>query len=51
MGLRWTWEIIPTMVLHCATGGRAILAAEQLKRLGYKHVSVIACHAEIVQPL
>ena len=27
--------------IHCATGARAIFAAEQLKRVGYKNVSVI----------
>lgn len=35
--------------LHCATGGRATLAAEQLKRLGYERVSVITCQADIVR--
>jgi rhodanese-related sulfurtransferase len=29
--------------LHCATGGRASLAAEQLRRLGYKNVWAIIC--------
>jgi len=29
--------------LHCASGGRACLAAEQLQRLGYKKVTVIGC--------
>jgi rhodanese-related sulfurtransferase len=29
--------------VHCATGGRATLAAEQLQRLGYTNVSVITC--------
>ena len=29
--------------IHCATGMRAILAAEQLQRLGYQNVSVITC--------
>ena len=29
--------------VHCATGGRATLAAEQLERLGYSNVSVITC--------
>lgn len=28
--------------LHCATGGRATLAAEQLQRMGYSDVSAIA---------
>jgi rhodanese-related sulfurtransferase len=29
--------------LHCATGGRASFAAEQLTRLGYTNVSAIIC--------
>ncbi|QBG37221.1 rhodanese-like domain-containing protein [Litorilituus sediminis] len=29
--------------IHCATGARACLAAEQLQRVGYKNVSVITC--------
>ena len=29
--------------LHCATGGRASFAAEQLIRLGYKNVWAIIC--------
>lgn len=29
--------------LHCASGGRASLAAEQLLRLGYKNVLAIIC--------
>ena len=29
--------------VHCATGGRASLATEQLVRLGYKNVSAIVC--------
>jgi rhodanese-related sulfurtransferase len=29
--------------LHCATGGRATLAAEQLTRLGYTRVTVMTC--------
>jgi len=32
--------------IHCATGARATLAAEQLKRLGYKNVNIIACDLE-----
>ncbi len=31
------------LYVHCATGGRATLAAEQLQRLGYERVSVITC--------
>ena len=30
--------------IHCATGGRAALAAEQLQRIGYKKVTAISCH-------
>ncbi|MFL0798632.1 MAG: rhodanese-like domain-containing protein [Cellvibrionaceae bacterium] len=32
--------------IHCASGGRATLAAEQLKRLGYTDVTAIACTAQ-----
>ncbi|MDE3273358.1 rhodanese-like domain-containing protein [Pseudoalteromonas sp. G4] len=34
--------------LHCATGGRATLAAEQLQRVGYNNVTVISCKADSV---
>ena len=34
--------------LHCATGGRATLAAEQLVKMGYKDVTVITCPIETV---
>lgn len=34
--------------VHCATGGRATLAAEQLVRLGYSRVSVITCPIDVV---
>lgn len=30
-----------TILLHCATGARAIFSAEQLQRVGYGNVSVI----------
>ncbi|MFT6208807.1 MAG: rhodanese-related sulfurtransferase, partial [Colwellia sp.] len=34
--------------LHCATGGLASLAAEQLSRLGYKDVWAIVCqHSDV----
>jgi phage shock protein E len=34
--------------LHCASGGRATLAVEQLQRIGYKNVKAISCdHQEI----
>ncbi|TWX73605.1 rhodanese-like domain-containing protein [Colwellia sp. C1TZA3] len=29
--------------LHCASGGRATLAAEQLQRIGYNNVKAISC--------
>jgi phage shock protein E len=35
---------------HCATGGRATLAAEQLQRIGYKNVKAISnSHDEVCQ--
>lgn len=34
--------------LHCASGGRARLGAEQLARLGYSRVTVIGCDAGAV---
>lgn len=34
--------------LHCATGGRARLGAEQLERLGYQNVTAISCGIETV---
>lgn len=34
--------------LHCASGMRAILAGEQLMRLGYSNVSVINCPMTII---
>ena len=37
------------LYLHCATGGRATLAAEQLERLGYSNVTVITCVVERVR--
>lgn len=35
--------------LHCATSARAILAAEQLARVGYSNVSVITCDLNTIQ--
>jgi len=32
-----------TIYLHCATGARAILSAEQLQRVGYDNVWAITC--------
>jgi phage shock protein E len=34
--------------IHCATGARASLAAEQLQRVGYQKVTVITCDLETV---
>ena len=34
--------------LHCAAGGRACLAAEQLGRLGYENVTAITCNIDNV---
>lgn len=34
--------------IHCASGARALLAAEQLERIGYKSVSVISCPIDSV---
>lgn len=34
--------------IHCASGVRATFAAEQLKRIGYKNVSVILCDLDNV---
>ena len=34
--------------IHCATGARATLAAEQLKRIGYQNVSAITCELAAV---
>ena len=35
--------------LHCATGGRATLAAQQLLKMGYTQVSVVTCPAGTVK--
>ncbi|RLA38642.1 MAG: rhodanese-like domain-containing protein [Gammaproteobacteria bacterium] len=34
--------------IHCASGARATLAAEQLHRLGYDDVTVISCSIDAV---
>lgn len=34
--------------IHCAAGGRAILAAEQLTRIGYQNVYAITCNFETI---
>lgn len=35
--------------IHCATGARATLAAEQLRRLGYAQISIITCDLQAVR--
>jgi len=37
------------LYLHCATSALAILAAEQLARVGYSNVSVITCDMDTIQ--
>lgn len=39
------------LYLHCATGGRATLAVEQLLRIGYTNVSAISCDIETIRNL
>lgn len=35
-----------TILLHCATGGRAALAAAALKNMGFRNVSIIDCSCD-----
>ena len=35
--------------LHCATGGRATRAAQQLEKMGYAQVAVVTCPANTVK--
>ena len=46
-------EVIPDedhpIYLHCATGGRATLAAAQLVKMGYANVSVVTCPIDTVK--
>ncbi|QFU77263.1 rhodanese-like domain-containing protein [Halioglobus maricola] len=37
-----------TLYLHCATGGRATFAAQQLVKMGYRNVTVITCPIETI---
>jgi len=37
-----------TIYVHCATGARASLSAEQLIRIGYTNVTVITCNLETI---
>ena len=45
-------EIVPDhdrpLYLHCASGGRARLGADQLRRLGYTNVTAISCGIDTV---
>ncbi|MDK2598589.1 rhodanese-like domain-containing protein [Pseudoalteromonas obscura] len=34
-------DLKTAIYLYCASGGRAVLAAEQLKRLGYQNITVL----------
>ena len=46
-------EVIPDenhpIYLHCASGGRATLGAQQLQEMGYTHVTVVTCPINIVK--
>lgn len=46
-------EVIPDedhpLYLHCATGGRATLAAQQLVKMGYTRVTVVTCPIDTVR--
>ncbi|MCB1704155.1 MAG: rhodanese-like domain-containing protein [Halioglobus sp.] len=48
-------EVIPEeshpIYVHCASGGRATLAAQQLKNMGYTQVSVVTCPVSVVKEL
>ena len=48
-------EVIPDenhpIYLHCATGGRATLAAQQLQNMGYTRVSVVTCPINTIKEL
>jgi rhodanese-related sulfurtransferase len=37
--------------VHCATGGRATLAAQQLQNMGYTRVTVVTCPIKTVKEL
>ena len=48
-------EVIPEeshpIYVHCASGGRATLAAQQLKNMGYTQGSVVTCPVNVVKEL
>jgi rhodanese-related sulfurtransferase len=48
-------ELIPdenhAIYLHCATGGRATLAAQQLQNMGYTRVTVVTCPINTIREL
>ncbi|WP_426359447.1 rhodanese-like domain-containing protein [Pseudocolwellia sp. HL-MZ19] len=35
--------------IHCSSGVRAVFAAEQLQRVGYKNVKAITCHIDEIK--
>ena len=37
--------------LHCASGGRATLSAQQLQNMGYTQVTVVTCPINVVKEL
>lgn len=48
-------EVVPEenhpLYVHCASGGRATLAAQQLVKMGYTQVSVVTCPINVVKEL
>jgi rhodanese-related sulfurtransferase len=48
-------DVIPDgsspIYVHCASGGRATLAAQQLQNMGYTQVAVVTCPINVVQEL
>jgi phage shock protein E len=48
-------DVIPDenhhIYLHCATGGRATLAAQQLQNMGYTQVTVVTCPINTIKEL
>lgn len=42
-------DVQTPIYIHCATGARATLSAEQLQRIGYENVTVIGCAIDAIQ--
>lgn len=42
----YTTDPDQAIFLHCATGGRAALAAAALEHMGFRHVSIIDCSCD-----